>query len=184
MENKKRSISTKTFAILLAVMLIIGCMAGGTIAWLIDQSGSVTNTFTYGNISIELAEGTTGPYKIVPGVNITKDPKVTVKPNSEDCWLFVKVVEDELIDELTWNPANGWTLVPNETDVYYREVESNTTAQEFKVIADDKITVSDTLTKTTIDGLTNEAPKLTFKAYAVQKEGFTTPEAAWAEASK
>lgn len=183
MENKKRSISTKTFAILLAVMLIIGCMAGGTIAWLAAKTTPVVNTFNFGDIKIGLQEDHTGPYKVVPGVDITKDPEVTVYALSEECWLFVKAEENGFIDELRWEIADGWQEVPGVDNVYYREVPSNPADQKFEVIKGNKVTVLDSLTKAKISSL-NSNPTLTFTAYAVQKAGFTTVAAAWAEASK
>ena len=92
--KNRRNVSNKTVAILLALVLAIGCAVGGTLAWLISQTAPVVNTFTYGDINIGLKEDTKGPYTITPGKNITKDPKVTVTAGSEACWLFVKVKED------------------------------------------------------------------------------------------
>lgn len=40
----------KSIALLLALMLLIGCVAGGTIAYLTTRTGIVTNTFVAGNI--------------------------------------------------------------------------------------------------------------------------------------
>ena len=51
MKNMKRSV-----ALLVAIALLIGCVAGGTIAWLVDTTGNVTNTFVAGNIDITLDE--------------------------------------------------------------------------------------------------------------------------------
>ena len=93
--KKFRELSGKLVVAMLAVTLLIGCAIGGTVAWLTAKTDPVVNTFTYGDINIELTE--TKPEnkqaKIIPGVNIEKDPKVTVKANSEACWLFVKVEE-------------------------------------------------------------------------------------------
>lgn len=183
--NRRRGVSTRAFVALLALVLVIGCVAGGTVAWLVATTGSVTNTFTYGDINIELAE-TTGPnYKIVPGVDISKDPKVTVKANSEACWLFVEVKETGtfVANKVTYAIATGWTKgdgtnIP--ANVYYRAVDAATTDQEFNVLKDNKITVSSDLTKTEIQ----KAPAtLTFTAYAVQKDGIANAETAWAKAN-
>ncbi|MGN1231703.1 MAG: hypothetical protein ACI4TP_07365, partial [Anaerotignum sp.] len=46
-----------------------------------------SRSYTYGDINIELEETTGTTYEIVPGNDLTKDPKVTVKAGSEDCWL-------------------------------------------------------------------------------------------------
>lgn len=107
-----RRASVRPFALILAVVLVIGCAVGGTLAWLTDTTDQVTNTFTASNIKIELTESDTDPntdgvqhnYKMIPGHYVTKDPKVTVldlddgKP-SEDCWLFVEITESAELDQ-------------------------------------------------------------------------------------
>lgn len=109
----------KSVALLMACTLTVGCAVGGTMAWLTAQATPVVNTFTIGDINIDLKEhdyisandaksdaslkdsvGTldtskevTGntDYHFVPGDTLPKDPFVTVKPGSEACYLFVKV---------------------------------------------------------------------------------------------
>ena len=119
--NRRRSVSSRTFIAMLALVLVIGCAVGGTIAWLTAQTDPVVNTFTYGDINIELTE--TKPKnqqaKIIPGVDIEKDPKVTVKANSEACWLFVKVEEENWptftesdgTRKVKYGIADGWTAL-------------------------------------------------------------------------
>ena len=192
----RRSVSSKTFVVMLALVLALGCAVGGTIAWLTKTTGTVTNTFTYGNIDIDLTE--TVPEnrqaKIIPGTDIPKDPKVTVKANSEDCYLFVKVeaTGDFVAGKVTYAiRADGWTK-GNGTDipenVYYRVVPAAETDTVFYMLTGDTanpngvVTVSPDLTKGEIENLTN--PTLAFTAYAIQKEGFADAKAAWAEASK
>lgn len=179
--ENRRSVSSKAFVVMLALVLALGCAVGGTIAWLTAQTPDVKNTFTYGNINITLEETTGENYKIIPGKNIDKDPKVTVKANSETCYLFVKVVETGtfVADKVTYDIANGWQPVPNETNVYWREVTNSATDQEFYVLKDNKVTVSENLTKGEIENLTG--PTLTFTAYAIQKEGTGDAAAAWAK---
>ena len=72
----------KAIAMVLAVMLIVALSVAGTIAWLTDTTEEVENTFTVGNINIDLTE-TENTYKIIPGTSQSKDPKVTVKGGSE-----------------------------------------------------------------------------------------------------
>lgn len=186
--RKRRSISSRTFIMLLAVTLLIGCAIGGTVAWLTAKTDPVVNTFTYGDINITLAETTGSNYKIIPGVDIAKDPKVTVNANSEACWLFVKVekVGTFVEGKVTYSIADGWTQgdgskIP--ANVYYRQVGAVTENTDFAVLKDNMVTVSDTLTKEDIKSIATN-PTLTFTAYAVQKDGFNTAAAAWAEASK
>ena len=189
--KKFRELSGKLVVAMLAVTLLIGCTIGGTVAWLTDKTTAVTNTFTYGDINITLTE--TKPAnqqaKIIPGVDIEKDPKVTVKKDSEACWLFVKVEEEGtfVANKVTYSIADGWTQgdgtkIP--ANVYYRQVDAVTTDTDFVVLKDNKVTVSNTLTKEDIAKLSSKQATLTFTAYAVQKDGFNTAAAAWAEASK
>ena len=158
---------------IVAVALVLCCAIGGTLAWLTDKTGPVTNTFTVGDINIDLAE-TTSDYKMVPGNTIAKDPKVTVKANSEDCYLFVKVTKSGNFDQfLTYEMADGWTQYEGTTDVWYRTVPASNANQEFEVLKDSKVTVKGTVTKEmmTSSGFTN--PTLTFKAAAVQTANLT-----------
>lgn len=189
--KKFRELSGKLVVAMLAVTLLIGCAIGGTVAWLTAKTDPVVNTFTYGDINIELTE--TKPAnqqaKIIPGVNIEKDPKVTVKANSEACWLFVKVEEAGTFVEgkVTYSIADGWTQgdgtkIP--ANVYYREVNAVTTDTSFYILAGDTtyrngvVKVSENLTKTEVNSITTQ-PTLTFTAYAVQKDGISTAADAW-----
>lgn len=186
--EKRRSVSGRLFVMMLALVLVLGCAVGGTVAWLVAKTEPVINTFTYGDINITLTE--TKPAnqqaKIIPGVDIEKDPKVTVKADSEACWLFVEVKEEGtfVANKVTYSVDGGWTKgngtdIP--TNVYYREVGVVTADTDFYVLKDNKVTVSNSLTKEDITNITQ--PKLTFTAYAVQKDGMDTAAAAWAAAN-
>ena len=172
----------KTLALVLALTLLVAGVVGGTLAWLTDRTAEVKNTFTVGDINIGLTE-TTADYKMVPGNTIAKDPTVTVKANSEACWLFVKVTEStDLKDFITYTIANGWTKLQD--GVYYREVPASAADQTFSVLTDDAVTVKSDVTRTMLETAKTDAPTLTFQAYAIQKDHFATAAAAWAEVSK
>lgn len=128
----------KTCILLVTLCLLIGCAIGGTLAWLTAKTDKVTNTFTTSDINVELAE-TDREYKMVPGWTLDKDPVVTVKAGSEDCWLFVEVTEStepKLANYIAYQVdladssknKDGWTQgtgvdgngVP--TNVYFRKV--------------------------------------------------------------
>lgn len=178
----------KIFIPVIALALVICCAIGGTLAWLTATTVPVKNTFTAGNVNITLAETTTD-YKMVPGGTISKDPVATVKANSEDCYLFVKVEKSSNFDEfMTAVMAEGWELVSDETNVYYRKVTSSTSDQAFAVLKDNQVTVKDSVTKDDLDKITeapnDTRPTLTFTAYAVQLQngdGEFTPAEAWAK---
>ena len=197
--SKRRGVASKTLVLALAVMLIVGATIGGTVAWLTAQIPSVTNTFTVGDINIELTESENLNLKMVPGNTITKDPKVTVKAGSEACWLFVKVEESaNLKDFITYTVDSGWTQLKDANGkdvagVYYREVGASNADQPFAVLANNQVTVNDTVTKgmmnafdTNKDGQisgdeVDALPTLTFTAYAVQKENINSAADAWAK---
>lgn len=183
----RRGVSKKTLIMLLSLVLVIGVAVGGTVAWLVATSNEVTNTFTYGNININLAETTGNDYKIIPGVDIGKNPKVTVKSGSEACYLFVEVNEENWptftnedgTKKVSYAIADGWTQLEGHAGVYYCEVAATDADVDFYVLKDNRVTVSDKLTKTEIDSITTQ-PKLTFKAYAVQQAEVANVAAAWA----
>ena len=174
----------KKLTTVLAIVLVVALSVAGTYAYLTDKTGPVVNTFTVGNVNIDLTEKTTD-YKMVTGTTINKDPKVTVKADSEDCWLFVKVVKSDNFDDfLTCNMAEGWTALDGVNGVFYRQVAASDANQVFPVLANDKVSVKPDVTKAMMDGLTDETrPTLTFTAYACQTAGINTAADAWAKVS-
>lgn len=180
----RRSVGMKTFVAMLALVLVIGCAVGGTVAWLTAQTEPVVNTFTYGDINIDLTE-TNETYKMVPGYDIHKDPKATVLDGSEECYLFVKLDEStNFKNYMTYEMDEGWTVVPDETNVYFRKVLTANIGTAYSVLKNNQVTVKGEVTKAMMDGLTTETlPKLTVTAYASQlhkndTEDFS-PDAAW-----
>ena len=185
MKNRKTRSAMRRMLFTLALVLVVAVASvGGTIAWLTATTAPVVNTFTYGNINITLAETTGTNYKIIPGVDIEKDPKVTVKGGSEACWLFVKVEETGtfVANKVTYIIADGWTALEGQSGVYYREVGAVTADTPFDVLEGNKVTVSQNLTKDDIKNITTN-PTLTFTAYAVQKDNINSAADAWSKVS-
>lgn len=196
----------KTIAILMAAMLVCGGVAGATVAWLTDSTVTIRNTFTAGDVEIELTEknpsgeGNVRYAKMIPGSEIIKDPQVTVKAGSEPCYLFVKIepsdnystffgaftAENVRIGEDEWQALS----VNGVTNVYYRIVNPNngqplSANEDFYVLKDNKVQVLDTVTKANMESIKapNSQPTLTFTAYAVQLENIFSPADAWAQIS-
>lgn len=197
----------KGIALALVLVLLLGCGIGGTIAWLLDTTPTVTNTFTVGKVDLTLvespydvanntygspAEGVTNNYPMIPGNTYKKDPKVTVTANSEDCWLFVKV--DTVNNPTTYLDytlaISNWETVETGENytVFYKEVSSSTTDQYWNLLTADAngitVTVKDTIVNkgTAAEGtvtMPDNTPQLVFTAYAVQKANRTV-EQAWA----
>ena len=189
--KKARTNNARRILLLVGLMSLVAVISiGGTIAWLTDKTDAVTNTFTTSDISIELAE-TKSNFKMVPGNTIDKDPKVTVKSGSEDCWLFVKIEETtNLGDYITYTVDSGWTQLTGVNGVYYREVKSSQNDQSFDVIGyvngsatfvANKVLVNESVTKADMKALKGNEPTLTFTAYACQKDNVSSAADAWAK---
>lgn len=182
----------KTLITILATVLVCCCVVGGTLAWLMDSTQTITNTFTVGDIEIELEETTT-TYKMVPGNKIAKDPKVTVLAESEACWLFVKIEKSANFDiYLTYRVAEGWEELTEGSGIYYREVDATgkDAPESFYVLQSATdfesgyVTVNTTVTADQLAAVaTNNQPTLSFTAYAVQKDNVATATAAWSVAT-
>lgn len=175
----------KSLALLLAIALVVVGAVAGTVAWLTDKTPSVTNTFTTSDINIELKE-TKNNFQMIPGWNIEKDPKVTVKAGSEACYLFVKLEKSENFNQyMTYDMADGWEALPEAPGVFYRKVAAATADTTFAVLKDNQVSVKGEVTKAQMNALTADTyPTLTVTAYASQlyknnTETFTAA-AAWA----
>lgn len=173
--RRRRRNTLKPMLIAMAVVLLLGCVTGGTLAWLTSTTDPVTNTFTTSDINITLAESENLDLKMIPGWTITKDPKVTVVEGSEDCWLFVKVEKSANFDSfMEYDMAEGWTQLQDGanqdvTGVYYRKVETANIGTEYSVLKNNQVTVKDTVKKADMNGLTTDTyPTLTVTAYASQ----------------
>lgn len=167
----------KAIALAMALTVSIGCAVGGTLAWLVSSPDEVTNTFSTSNVGVTLTETTGGNnhdgYIMTPGCDIAKDPKVTVTAGSEDCYVFVKVMESDNFDNfMTYTVDSAWTSCSAKnakTTFYYQKVTrsqidsgwsdyiltgKNITVGESQPYLNGFVTVKDTVTKTMMNGLT------------------------------
>jgi len=198
--NRRRMSNKKFIAILsvfvmLALTMVVGCAVDGTVAWLVSESESSVSTFTLGDINIKLTgESESQPLKIIPGVEIRRSLKVTVEPNSEACWLFVKV------EETNWpafrdtngtakvsysvNVPNDWKALEGNPGVYYHEVSAKNAKDGVEYDVNCNVTVSQMLTKAEVNSIASGIqPQLSFTAYAVQYDGIGDAATAWAAAN-
>ncbi len=188
----------KKLMTVLALVLVIALSVAGTYAYLTD-SKSVKNTFTVGKVAITMDEAAVNEYgvaddsaprvagneyKLVPGHEYTKDPIVHFQAKSEASYLFVKV-ENGIADIETGTTiadqikAKGWTALNGVANVYYKQVDANTTENPIDYPVFNSFKIADNAN--TADYGTAE---IVVTAYAIQADGFTTPAAAWAEVSK
>ena len=198
-EHKRiRKHGGKALALVLALVLMIGSVAGGTLAWLMDETDQVNNVFTTSGIEVGLEE-TTENYDMVPGWKIAKDPEAWVTATSEDCYLFIKVEEkggDVKVGNTTYTfdhfiayaIEEGWETLNETTNsgVYYKVIDENSEKNvrynilgagsyvfedETYTWSDDEVLTKPEVTKEMMDAVNANADKkpiLSFTAYAVQ----------------
>ena len=172
-KGRRRTFGSKSLALVLACVLLVGGVIGGTVAWLTAKTNEVTNVFTTSDIGVKLEEAETD-FKMIPGWTIDKSPRVTVEKDSEDCWLFVKIEKssNKAIDDfIEYAIADGWTALNGVDGVYYRTVDNSSAEQTFSVLKDDQVTVKGSVTQAMLQALnSSNYPKVTFTGYAVQRD--------------
>lgn len=188
MNEKKahnRTFSSKVVALMLACVLLLGGVVGGTVAWLTAQTTEVKNTFSTSTIGVELKETTT-EYKMIPGWTIAKDPKATVTSGSEDCYLFVKVDKSNNFDTyMDMAIDSQWTALDETKNpgVYYIKIDEDSEKNvAYNILgegkatyenveytwADNQVLVKPTVTKEMMTTAKSNQPTLTFTAYVHQ----------------
>lgn len=199
----------KSKAILMVVcaMLLVAASIMGTLAYLTSQA-SVTNTFSVGKVAITMDEkdvddstkdaerDTKNAYKLMPGHEYEKDPVIHVASTSEDCYLFVKVVNEiaAIEEKGTENApatttvaaqmtAKGWTVIDETNGIYVYGTNNAPTkvAANENVTVFEKFVIDDDVINTTLDNYNNKTIVVT--AYAIQADGFESKTATeiWAE---
>ena len=176
----------KTLLTILCTIIACSCVMGATLAYLKAETATVKNTFTIGSITISLAESTedgsgetlSRTFRMSPGATITKDPKVTVKKDSEACWLFVKLVNplEGIIASKTLTEQmqdNGWTII---------DATNNIWAKTSKAIAGVDVKIFEYFTIKGDVALAASYADITVQAYAVQADTFNSYTDAWAAA--
>lgn len=193
---EKKNSGKKSIALLLALVLLVGCVAGGTIAWLVTQTAPVTNTFVAGKIgTLTLKEdnetnASGKEYIVTPGEAISKDPKVRFSGATVDAYVFVEIQGNGwTYADGTYQTADGnlsfaidttvWKPVAGQTGVFYQEVAARGEIAGVEVIKDSTITVKNSINAENIETIVSAAQTLSFKAYAIQKAGSNDAAAAW-----
>ena len=202
--------TTKTKALILALcaVLLVVSTAFVTVAFLTSED-TVTNTFTVGMVQITLDEakvntdGTyltdvnnrtrNNAYHLLPNHKYIKDPVIHVDKDSEDCWLFVKIVNglepiiagastvsDTDSADTVYNIdgqliKNGWTCIDETNGIWCYErtasaLEDIHVFDTFTIKAD--ADVAEYATQLDTEGKVAGGKYIEVTAYAVQADGF------------
>ena len=203
----KRAKLVTTFG---AVALIGAIGIGSTFAYLSDKTDTVKNTFTVGDVSFDDdfgaglmesevkredgkyvdADGentwtsTGNSYEdLAPAETVYKDPTIKIADDSEDAWVFAKVVYDSAYyAEIEWNTTE-WKIV-EEKDGYVILAKTDIVKEDAAVKTSTIFTSVTLVTDLPADEQGNVTmPDITISAYAIQAAGFDTYEAAMSEVS-
>ncbi len=142
-------------------------------------------------------------YKLMPGRSYIKDPTVHFLPGSDESWLFVKVEmpsgftdiesaythEGKDVGKISKQiEDNGWKALGNDhPGIYYKHQDANNGYDSIDIPVFYGFKIGDAVESTALNVIkpattgTDETDnnELKVTAYAIQKDGFETPEAAW-----
>ena len=150
-QHQRRFYRSKSLALMVACVMLISCVVGGTVAWLTAQDTPVVNKFSSSTIGVELKEHTyneendkltttvtdegVSNYKMIPGWTIPKDPKAWITSGSEAAYLFVKIEESVYFDTfMTYAIAKGWTLLNSDSATKESEIVTDDSTADAYVI--------------------------------------------------
>ena len=145
---------------------------GLSYAFLADQTKTVSNTFTLGDVNITLTESSNLDLRLEPCVDIFKDPVITVKEGSVDCTVFIKIDETDNLDEFVDYTVNSsWRALGSAyPNVYFQEVNNITKDIPLEILTDNKVTATDfSMEQMGAAKANNNMPVLSFTGYAIQK---------------
>lgn len=202
----------KVIGLLLAAVVLVVASILGTMAYLTDEK-EVMNTFTVGKVQITLDEedllGDVGDrteegneYRLLPGLEYTKDPTVTVLKGSDESYvrMLITVSNVTLLQSfIGQGNAADWKEYVNLSDDWIYEDESYdlgtdsvTYEMRYKDPVDASlddvklpalfttITVPEEITSDELEELVEKEFNVTFVAHAIQAAGFGGAGDAWA----
>ena len=214
MKTRSKALLLTLCAVLLVAASVLGTMAYLTSTDEVVNTFTVGNVQIKLDEAEAKADGSLAPnadrvkansYKLLPGHTYSKDPMVTVLKGSEASYIkmTVTISNASQLDAIFapsgadmtsifngYNSTN-WIYKGNTEDAdantrtyvfWYKETVAAPTADVALDALFDSITVPGSITNDqlkTIEGMT-----IPVNAYAIQADGFTTPEAAWAAYNK
>ena len=142
LQRRRKRRSKKTGMLFLSLLLVIGMVVGGTVAWLSTKSAPITNTFLPSKVACEVTESFNGRTGVKSNVNVKNTGDI-------DAYIRVKLVTYRVNDEgdhiggiakiPDFTPGAGW--VENGDYYYYTQPVAPGEQPEISLI--DRITLTD-----------------------------------------
>ena len=188
----------RKWLMVIALVMSLTMATAGTLAYLTDRD-TVENTFTMGNVDIEVEEEFPPEGKpIKPGEEVDKNAKI-VNEGTNPAWVWMTVsVPEGLKDYVTLNWANGfepisstpvikngeavWTVLVNEQLPAGGETEyilDSVTLSELVDYQDGKYVIVEDGEVTDLEGIVDDKMIVTVTGYATQVEGLSSVTAAY-----
>ena len=183
-------------AVLLYIVLIAAAVSGVTFSKYVTGTtvGDAARVAIMRDITVAETGNFAEPEKwvITPGVDMIKNAVVNFEGSEMACYVFCEIKAkgwSKLDDNysfaysadgeniLGWAVNNDWKFLSGNgsESVYYRIVKANTVLQADVLADGGKITVSENITKTQLDGLPKDM-QIKISATAVQYNGFSEGE--------
>ena len=119
LQRRRKRRSKKTGMLFLSLLLVIGMVVGGTVAWLSTKSAPITNTFLPSKVACEVTESFNGRTGVKSNVNVKNTGDI-------DAYIRVKLVTYRVNDDgqhiggtaaiPAFTPGDGWVKYG---DYYY-----------------------------------------------------------------
>ena len=120
----------KILSLTLVVCLLAIAVVGGTMAYFTDKDAEL-NTFTFGNIDIDLEETFVADSELVPGLDVNKDAWIE-NTGDNAAWVWAEVLIPVQLDDGIANspaaPGLANSLHMNYPGMYAKEYAQNTDA--------------------------------------------------------
>jgi len=173
----------RKWLLVLSLVLSVAMATGGTLAYL-TSTDEATNTVTFGNVTIDLTEDSwsdTAVNRLVPGVALAKDPKIT-NTGSLNAYVWLTVSMDPNMAKVVTlgNIGSGWSQVGNgytldgDKAIYVLKHDAVLESGNTTVAAFGNVAMNASATNADVTAITNKDIVVT--AYAIQSEGFTSVE--------
>lgn len=169
----------KILAMVMALALTAALAVGGTLAYLTSTTEEIQNVFSVGNITANLAETVKNDgFKIVPGNTEKKDPTITIKKESEKCYVYAYIDNQLLLTGgIVASSVNisdtDWILIAGTTNngkaLYrYKEIVDAATENKALPVFTQVTYLGNVINDQNIDQLKNKT--ITVQGYAYQSE--------------
>lgn len=187
----------RKWVLVIALVLSVAAATAGTLAYLTDRD-TVENTFTMGNVDIDVEEDFDDNSPIKPGQTVNKDAKI-VNEGEKDAWVWMTVsIPEGLKDHVTLNWTGAYAdsvegpEIVGEEAVWTVLVKDPLKAGEDTGYILDSVTLSDLVDYqggkyvvvedgelTDLEGIDGGKLVVTVNGYAVQTDGLATVEDAY-----